>query len=127
VEVKLKSVIVTNGKIVVSFSTTFGTATATWNAPLPNVGDEYDVELDIDDDFFWGENAYHGCNEDHLLSVENNLSSINGMLISAHIDGFAAIKLAGSVVIIFMAGYTGIVPTHITLKAKKLSITPTGI
>lgn len=125
--VKLDSVTVSDEKIIVDFSTTFGAATATWKAPLPIIGEEYDVELDIDDDFVWGENASYECNEHHLLKIEKNWFSISGILISSSIDGTAVINVAGSIVIIFLDGYIGAIPIHVTLKATELSITPTGV
>jgi len=126
-EVILESVIIDKKQIIVYFSTNIGTATATWNAPPPITGEKYDVELDINDEFVWGENAHYEYSENHSFYIENGGYSISGTLISVGADDTAVLNIAGSIVMFSLVGYAGIIPAHITLKAKHLSIAPTGI
>lgn len=65
-------------EVLVGFSTSVEFATKVWRAAPPKVGDQYDVELDIDDEFVWGENACSSLNNAQLIEVADGIVTMRG-------------------------------------------------
>ena len=63
-------------EVLVGFSTSVGFATAVLRAAPPKVGDQYDIELEVDDEFVWGENACSSLNNAHSIEVADGIATM---------------------------------------------------
>ena len=112
---------------LVGFSTSVGFATAVWRAAPPKVGAQYDVELEVDDEFVWGENAYPSLNNAHSIEVADGIVTMTGKLISNDMEGGAVVDVGGSTILIDLIGCTENDSVLVDLKVKNINIFPTGI
>lgn len=125
-KVKIDEVKSFSGHISVAFSTEFGSAIAAWPADFPNVGEEYDVELEIDEEFVWGDNvAMSG--DYYSLSTNERLISLSAYLVSMAEDGVALIDINGTKTMIELAGCLVRPPFFISLSFEKLTLYPTNL
>lgn len=114
-------------EILVDFSTDVGFATAVWHAAPPKVGNQYDVELEVDDEFFWGGNACPALNNIQSIKMKDGIVAMTGTLISNDADGCAVVDLDGSKIIIDLSGCTEVDSVFLDLMVKCLSLYPTGV
>lgn len=114
-------------EVLVGFSTSVGSATAVWRAAPPKVSEQYDVELEVDDEFVWGENACSSLNNAHSIGVMDGVVTMTGTLISNDMEGGAVVDVGGSIVFIELIGCAETVPVFVDLKVKNINVFPTGI
>lgn len=116
----------TSGKIFIVCSTRFGAAVAVWQADIPRVGEEYDVELEIDGKFLWGSNA--SVSENYFsLSEQEDITVLSARLLSIDKDGVAVIEFDGAKAMIELAGPVPRPPFFIKLNVESLSVYPTYV
>jgi hypothetical protein len=114
-------------EVLVGFSTSVGFATAVWRAAPPKVGDQYDVELEVNDEFVWGENGCSSLNNSHSIEVADGIVTMTGTLISNDMEGGAAVDVGGSIILIDLIGCTENDSALVNLKVKNINVFPTGI
>jgi hypothetical protein len=114
-------------EVLVGFSTSVGFATAVWRAVPPKVGDQYDVELEVDDEFVWGENACSSLKNAHSIEVADGIVTMTGTLMSNDLEGGAVVDVGGSIILIDLIGCTEIDSVLVDLKVKNINVFPTGI
>jgi hypothetical protein len=114
-------------EVFVEFSTSVGFAAAIWRAAPPKVGDQYDVELEVEDEFVWGDNASFSLSSAHSIEVVDDVVTMTGALISNDLEGGAVVDVGGSIILIELTGGTVIDSVFVDLKVKSMSIFPTGI
>jgi hypothetical protein len=114
-------------EVLVGFSTSVGFATAVWRAAPPKVGDQYDVELEVNDEFVWGENACSSLNNAHSIEVADGIVTMTGTLISNDMEGGAVVDVGGSIILIDLIGRTENDSVLVDLKVKNINVFPTGI
>lgn len=114
-------------KILVGFSTNVGSATAVWRAAPPKVGEQYDVELEVNDEFVWGENACSSLNNAHSIGVMDGVVTMTGTLISNDMAGGAVVDVNGSIILIELIGCAEADSVFVDLKVKNINVFPTGI
>lgn len=114
-------------EIFVDFSTDVGSAVAVWHGAPPKVGDHYDVELEIGDEFFWGVNACPALNNVDSIKVRDDIVTMTGTLISNETNGCGVVDLRGSKILVELAGCAEVGPLFVDLKVKSLSLYPTGV
>jgi hypothetical protein len=114
-------------EVLVEFSTSVGFATAVWRASPPKVGGQYDVELEFDDEFVWGENAYSSLNNAHSIEVADGIVTMTGTLISNDMEGGAVVDVGGSIILIELIGCAEIDLVLVDLKVKHINLFPTGV
>ena len=114
-------------EVLVGFSTNVGAATAAWRAAPPKVGEQYDVELEVDDEFVWGENACSSLNNAHSIGVMDGIVTMTGALISNDMEGDAVVDVGGSIVFIELTGCAETDSVLVDLKVKNINVFPTGI
>lgn len=111
----------------VEFSTEFGSAIAAWNAGTPNLGELYDVELEVMEEVIWGVNAHRALKDVYSIEVANGFINLTGRIMSIDKGGVAAVDLDGSVVLLEVVGFTGDIPVFVDLEFKKITLFPTGV
>ncbi|MBK5397407.1 hypothetical protein JFU47_11935 [Pseudomonas sp. TH39(2020)] len=114
-------------EVLVGFSTSVGFATTVWRAAPPKVGDQYDVELEVNDEFVWGENACSSLNNAHSIEVADGIVTMTGTLISNDMEGGAVVDVGGSIILIDLIGRTENDSVLVDLKVKNINVFPTGI
>lgn len=125
-KIKIDEVNSNSGNVSVAFSTDFGSAIAAWSADIPKVGEEYDVELEIDEEFVWGDNV--DISGDHYsLSIKERIIFLCASLISMAEDGVAIIDIGGTKAMIELTGCLMRPPIFITLNFERLSLYPTNL
>lgn len=125
-KVKIDEVKNVSGKISVAFSTDFGSAIAAWSADIPKVGEEHDVELEIDEAFVWGDNV--DVSGDHYsLSIKEGGIFLCASLVSMAEDGVAVIDINGTKTMIELEGCLVRPPIFISLSFEKLTLYPTNL
>lgn len=125
--VKINDIVMAGGKISVSFSTRCGAANAIWNGCAPNVGVEYDVELEVGDEFLWGKNASLSLENTSSLKAIEGSFNLTAKLVSVDSNGNAVVDVSGSILLLELAGYRGSVPVFVDFKFDELTVFPTGI
>lgn len=87
----------------VSFTCSLGAGVATWVGPPPHVGDQCDVEIEIDDVLTWGENLRAvddapkvGTHGDHMVFVASLiLSDVDHVVVAALGQDVLLLEVAG--------------------------------
>lgn len=116
-----------DGDVVsVAFSTAYGKATTSWVGQAPEVGEIYDVELEMGDHFVWGENISLTDEAQPSLSVEDNTLELIGLLISFD-DGCVVMDLGGSVILIDAQAVPNDLAGYIKCVALDVTLYPTGL
>ncbi|WP_367372345.1 hypothetical protein [Pseudomonas lini] len=114
-------------EVLVGFSTNVGAATAVWRATPPKVGEQYDVELEVDDEFVWGENACSSLNNTHSIGVMDGTVTMTGTLISNDMEGGAVVDVGGSIIFIELIGCAEADSLLVDLNVKNINVFPAGI
>jgi hypothetical protein len=125
-KVKIDEVNNVSGNISVAFSTDFGNAIAAWSADIPKVGEEYDVELEIDEEFVWGDNI-DIAGDHYSLSIKERVIFLSASLVSMAEDGVAIIDINGTKTMIELEGCLVQPPIFISLSFEKLTLYPTNL
>lgn len=122
-KVKINSVRKSGSQVHVTFSTTIGTGAAIWKDGTPEAGEEWEVELEINDKFAHGKNAKN-ANESYSLSMEKEVIHLNARLISIAEGEIAIIDINGTKVMIDLVGRPLSPPSLIHLSFKSLNLYP---
>lgn len=115
-----------NGVVVVSFSTVIGSAFAIWEGAAPRVGESHDVELEINEEFVWGENAVVSDGP-YSLEVRGGETLLSARLISIDEYGVGVIDIDGAKTMIELAGFALQPPIFIRLNFEHLRLYPTRL
>jgi hypothetical protein len=122
-KVKINSVRKTGSQVHVTFSTAIGTGAAIWKDGTPEAGEEWEVELEINDKFVYGENT-EDTNESYFLSMKKEVINLNARLISIAEDEIAIIDINGTKAMIDLVGCPSSPPSFIHLSFKSLNLYP---
>ncbi|MBV4465078.1 hypothetical protein KVG95_17280 [Pseudomonas sp. SWRI79] len=114
-------------EVLVRFSTSVGSATAVWRVAPPKYGEQHDVELEVDDEFVWGENACSSLNNAHSIGVLDGIVTMTGTLISNDMEGDAVVDVGGAIIFIELIGCAEADSVFVDLKVKNINVFPTGI
>ncbi|MBV4496839.1 hypothetical protein HU715_015920 [Pseudomonas sp. SWRI12] len=125
-KIKIDEVKSVSGNISVAFSTDFGSAVATWSADIPKVGEEHDVELEIDEEFEWGNNV-DVSGDRFSLNIKDGVIFLSASLISMADDGVAIIDINGTKTMIELEDCPMRPPLFISLNFGKLTLYPTNL
>jgi len=111
----------------VSFSTPIGNGIAAWIGLSPKVGQKCDVELDLGDIFYWGENIKASTQDAGRIYSANSKIHLIAELSSLDDDNCAVIRLNGAIVLIELNGTPDQKPNFVDLEITKISLHPTNI
>lgn len=124
--IHIEKILRTNTGLAVEFISSLGTASVAWVGPEPKIKEFYEVEIDIDEQFKWGENIWESNERPHIAS-QNDIVSISAELLQYDSDGCAAIKLEDSVILIELSELPQPSPKSIMLKSARVKFYPLNI
>lgn len=73
---------------------------ALWSDPAPEIGEDLDVEFELDEVFSWQKNIMPSIEKTPQITFTNDTHSIIGKLIQDGDDSCAALKLGDSIILI---------------------------
>ncbi|MDR1849175.1 MAG: hypothetical protein LBQ75_03970 [Zoogloeaceae bacterium] len=85
---------------LVTFESRIGTGAANWYGTCPEVGEEYEVELDIDDRFEWGKNIHPSRENHQKLGLRDTTLEFVANVLSYEEDGVLTLSLDGGVLLL---------------------------
>lgn len=83
----------------VEFSSTFGNGTAFWHGAKPSIGEDLDVEFELDEVFFWKKNIDLSSDTTPKIIANDGTYTITGELIN-DTDNYAILKLGDSIILV---------------------------
>ncbi|EJN20861.1 hypothetical protein PMI36_03925 [Pseudomonas sp. GM79] len=111
----------------VEFSTPYGVGSSLFAAPEIKEGLTYDVEINIDDDFFWNENIAPSIKHAPSIYFHSGKLHITAELISSEDDGCGALRIGDSIALISLNQAHYPLPMFVDISAKETSLHPTHI
>ncbi|MGA9705189.1 hypothetical protein [Pseudomonas sp.] len=85
---------------LVNFQSEIGNGTARWVGTTPKIGDELDVELDLDEVFSWGKNLIPSSRNAPYITVIGKVTHITAEIIQDSSEECTALKFADSIILI---------------------------
>ena len=82
----------THNKILVEYSTPYGKGLSVCKDSPPKANKKLDVEINIDDEFIWGENLIPSTKNAPSISFNLGFTYITGELIAIEDDGCGVLK-----------------------------------
>jgi hypothetical protein len=111
----------------VSFQSLVGNGLAEWVGEPPKIGQEYDIEMTLNETFCWGENIKPSANSIDLFYTVKSKAHILAELISIDDDKCAAIRLNGFIILIELDRVPEEKPNHIYLTATQILFHPANL
>ena len=120
---KIKINEVTNhaGVYHVNFSTEYGSAIALWNGNEPEVNKEYFVEVEVPCVLCWQKDIVV-TDEPCVIWLKNNIVHIVAILESVDDDGYAVLRLGGSIISVMARGDSLSVGSKVKLTTNALAL-----
>lgn len=118
--------IIENKAECIIFSSQLGSGSAVWCGGDMTLPGSYDVEIDFDSEYIWGENVFYSNDPEESILLCNGVNKINSKVIS--IDGdIVVISLGCDVIMIEVSGAGVISSEHYIFfnsPAEMTSVTP---
>lgn len=112
--------------ILVGFHSFAGSSTALWVGTAPTIGDEMDVEFDLDEVFSWGTNITTSTGKSPNISYLNGVTQITAELIQITNEECAALQFGDSVLLVEFDGPTTQRSGCVDLRASRVLLYPTN-
>lgn len=110
-----------------SFQSLFGNGIAEWFGSLPEIGQEYNVEVTLDELFCWGEKIKPSAKNIELFYTESGKTHLTAKLISIDDDRCAAICINGLIILIELDKIPEEKPSHIDLTTTQFCFFPVNL
>lgn len=111
----------------VEVETSLGIMTSTLKGSF-NIGESLDVELDLDDDFIWGENIVLSDISENSIYSRSGSTILVALLESINSDNTAVLRLGSSCILIDVKSLPAdLEGKHVVLTASMVSMHPTNI
>ena len=124
----IDSVDYVGGSTHVIFSTPNGKGKAVWEGSKPNVGESYDVEIDIDETLTWNEDIHASNDSEQSIVEHNGINILKAKLIAVEDDGCLTLDFTGTIIFVEVSGSidcsTG---ETLTLHVTRLSLYPINL
>ncbi|WP_131671247.1 hypothetical protein [Pseudomonas parakoreensis] len=117
----------THNKILVEYSTPYGKGLSVCKDSPPKANKKLDIEINIDDEFIWGENLIPSTKNAPSISFNLGFTYITGELIAIEDDGCGVLKIGDAIILISIEQKKIILPIFVDIIAKEISIHPTNI
>lgn len=120
----MKIIILEINDSLVSFHSELGEGYAKWSGEKPLLNHTYEVEVDIDDEFIWGQNI---TTTDAISSITRDDSYYIiaiAEVITYDEDGCLAVKLNESVILLEVEGVPNNVSGYVKFEAKDVTLFP---
>jgi hypothetical protein len=112
---------------LVRFRSESGEGYAKWSGEKPLPNHNYDVELDINDEFIWGQNITTIDATSTSMRGDNYKISAVAEVISYEEDGCLSVKLNESVILLEVEGAPDNVSGYVKLDAKDVTLFPVNL
>ncbi len=86
-----------DGKSLISFESSYGTAEGIWSNDLPKINSAYDVEIDFDHDFIWSVDACLISEQCPKLEKNDHCIRIVAQIDSIAEDNCCVLRIGGSI------------------------------
>jgi hypothetical protein len=114
-------------EILVEYSTPYGGGISKFMGTPPKENQKYDVELNIDDDFFWGENLTLSKKNAPSILFNSGKTYITAELIAIEDDGGGVLKIGDSILLISIKNKNHVLPAFVDIISQDISLHPTNI
>jgi len=116
-------------KTLVEFSTLYGEGLSSLFTLEARENRSYDVEINIDDDFYWGKNIFTSMSNTPSIRHEAEITYITAELISITEDGCGSLRLGNSIIFISLKNDNKdlIFPSFVEISAIQITLYPTNI
>ncbi|MCU0122214.1 hypothetical protein N8H74_28505 [Pseudomonas sp. B2M1-30] len=113
----------------VEFSTPYGNGFSNFIGSQPKENQSYDIEIDINDDFYWNKNIFVSDKKTPSIEFKGDALYITAELINIAEDGCAALKLGNSLLLISISDEhrDKKLPFFVDITAKDTAIYTTNI
>ncbi|WP_409285792.1 hypothetical protein [Pseudomonas protegens] len=111
----------------VDFNCAFGQGRGLWLGAPPQVAQEHDVELSLEDEFRWQHNLWPGTGPEPRIDRDSDGLHITGRLLQVDEDGGAALAIGGSIILLSVHGYSRPLPACVSLLARQVSLQPLAL
>lgn len=111
---------------LVSFQSLAGSGTALWVGITPKIGDELDVEFELDEVFFWGKNITASSSHSPQLTDVNGVTQITAELIQVADENVAALQFGNSILLIELDGPIAQGSGYVDLITNRVLLYPTN-
>nr|BFD41115.1 hypothetical protein FFPRI1PSEUD_26140 [Pseudomonas sp. FFPRI_1] len=108
----------------VSFSSACGDGRGQWLGPLPQVAQDYEVELSLEDEFHWNANISAAAQGPARLHWQRGALQVSGQLLQVEADGAAALAVDRSIILLSLQGGPACTPQCVKLRARQVSLRP---
>lgn len=90
----------THDKILVEYSTPYEKGLSAFKGSPPKANQKLDVEINIDDEFIWGENLIPSTKNAPSISFDLGFTYITGELIAIEDDGCGILRIGDAIILI---------------------------
>ncbi|MFJ7142276.1 hypothetical protein [Pseudomonas protegens] len=111
----------------VGFSSAFGEGRGQWLGPRPQVGQDYEVELSLEDEFSWNDNLEPCAHGPFRLHWDQGALQVVGRLVQVDEEGVAALAIGQSIILLSLLGGPERTPQWVSLRARQISLQPIAL
>ena len=99
-KIRVTEVLSIENPLRVGFQTSVGSGTALWIGETPTIGEEQDVEFDLNEIFCWGKNLVPSLRSAPGINVINGVTQITAEIVQNAEEEWIALKLGDSLILI---------------------------
>lgn len=123
-KIRITEVRHTADALLVSFQTLVGSGTALWVGITPKMGDDLEVEFELDEVFSWGENITASSSHSPQLIDVNGVTQITAELIQVADEDCAALQFGDSILLIELDGPIAQESGYVDLRTNRVLLYP---
>ncbi|NBF06953.1 hypothetical protein GV819_32285 [Pseudomonas sp. Fl5BN2] len=110
--------------LCVSFTCACGKGRGQWLGPPPQVAQDYEVELSLEDELRWNHNIGPSPEGQPRIDWDQGALQISGHLLQVDDDGGAALAIGQSIVLLSVQDVAQCTPLFVKLLARQVSLRP---
>ncbi|WP_339420451.1 MULTISPECIES: hypothetical protein [unclassified Pseudomonas] len=126
-KIRIIEVLSTKDTLLVRFQSSVGSGTALWAGIPPDIGEEHDVEFDLDEIFSWGRNITPSSDTTPQVTDINGITQITAELIQVADEECAALQFGDSIVLVELDRPITQKSGYVDVRATRITLYPTNI
>ncbi|MBP2875113.1 MULTISPECIES: hypothetical protein [Pseudomonas] len=126
-KIRITEILSTTDTLLVRFQSSIGSGAALWAGITPKIGDEHDVEFDLDEIFSWGRSITPSSDTTPQIIEIKGITQITAELTQVADEECAALQLGDSIVLVELDRPITQKSGYVDVRATRIVLYPTNI